>query len=70
MSTQPLSLFLVQHDDGDMYVLATGWQQAVDRWHQDATDINPDHVCSEEQPSGVQLVVRGNELLLPRELPS
>lgn len=65
------NLYHVQDSDRPMYVVADGWQDAVDRWRAQIAAENPDSDCSEDQPDGVTLVAKGGGdypgLLLPED---
>jgi hypothetical protein len=54
-------LFLVQHPDCPLYVLAENWQQAVERWK--AKISNVDDLESVGDPKNVSLIADTDEIL-------
>jgi len=59
-----MNLYLIQDDDRPMYVVATDWERAMQKW--------TDHVCIEndcrademEGPKGIQLIAEDSEIIL------
>lgn len=65
-----LNLYLVQDDDRPLYVLAQDWNDALRGWQlriRRENDMEADEDC---QPTGIQLVARHDEIVLPSILPA
>jgi len=64
------NLYRVQDDDRPMFVFSSSWQGAVAAWKEMIHQENPDCSGEEEgwdEPQGITLVAKGDELLLHAE---
>jgi hypothetical protein len=60
----PGNLYLVQHEDGPMWVVADSFARAVDRWTQCAAYENGVSEDVVDEPQGVQFVCKAHDLIL------
>ena len=69
MNTNKLQLYRVQDDDGAVFVLAEGFEDALRRWRMRISEENPGEFEKLEdiQPQGVEFLAEPQDLLLPKE---
>lgn len=55
------TLYHVQDTDRAMYVVASSWQEAVDRWKAQIREENESDPCDDEEPEGVTKIAEAGE---------
>ena len=59
-----MPLFLIQDDDRPMYVVDKGWKAALESWRKFIAMENEIHINEVEDPLGIQLVCKNDDLLI------